>query len=152
MLARLRTVAVAAAVVATALVVTPGRAAAATWDGQMAANTSCANGATTAVQRTISTNTQLGTVIGKVELRYSSSCRTVWTRVTSTAVSSAYIGGYVQRNSDGAYYQCSESGWSDNLGAYYCLTAMLNDKDVTSYAKGGIQYQGATYTGQTSNY
>ncbi|WP_433610235.1 DUF2690 domain-containing protein [Dactylosporangium sp. CA-139114] len=150
----MRAIAMAAAVVATALVITPGRAFAATWDGQMASQTVCGNTVITGAERTITTSSQLGTVVGKVELRYSTNpnCRTVWARITSKVVASNQLGGFIARNSDGASYQCSEFGWSDNLQANYCLTPMLNDAGVTSYAKGAVLYQGAYYFGQTTNY
>lgn len=148
----LRAIVAVSAVAVMTLALTPSAALAAAYDGQMAASTSCANDVITGASRTVSTNTQLGTVLGEVQLRYSRTCRTVWARITSKVVDSNHLGGYVQRNSDGASYQCSEFGYSNNLAAFYCLTPMLNDANVTSYVRGAFQYQGQNYFGQTTNY
>ncbi|MEU4623587.1 DUF2690 domain-containing protein [Actinoplanes sp. NPDC023801] len=151
MLNRLK-LAAATVVTAAAVMVAPAPAMAAVYDGVMASATPCATGAYTARQKTLTTNTQLSEVIAKIELRYSPSCRTVWARITSIKVTSDNLLGYVRRNSDWQGYECSEFGYSKNLGAQYCLTPMVNDAGVTSYALGGLKYNGVNYDGETASF
>jgi hypothetical protein len=150
---RVRAVLAASAAVLLAVALTPGRASAATYDGQMAAAAGCGSDAETKRERVVTNGEQLGTVVGRVQLRYSLRCRTVWTRITTQVIpSTSSFTGLVERNSDLAQLGCTERGWSDLLNAYYCLTPMLNDRNVTSRAYGILNYQGVPYGGYTGSY
>jgi hypothetical protein len=133
---------VAAAVASAALVgLTPGNAFAQPTgyglDGLWSDQTTCGSDAVTKRSATIVTSTQLGEVYGKLELRYSAKCRTVWARVTTPTLPIAQA-ATVLRNSDGRTMDCDGRLWSSNLNSYYCITAMLYDGGVTSYAMGWI--------------
>jgi len=136
------------ATVGTAVLV-PGTAFAATYDGADPNTTHCANTASTKRSATIyrQGNRTNDNIIGRIELRYSSSCRTVWGRVVIfTDSASDYV--EVVRNSDGAVQGCYDAFWQSSLGGYSCYTPMLNDRNVTSYATGGRNVDGETeYTG-----
>ncbi|MFJ2576206.1 DUF2690 domain-containing protein [Kitasatospora aureofaciens] len=115
-----------------------GNAQAAAYDGQDPISAGCAGDAITA-QETQIWDGYTNKYDGKIQLRYSPSCRTVWGRVI------AYGGvgqgmAQVYRNSDNAYQQCMISGgnWNDSLGGYSCYTPMLNDAGVTGYATGWV--------------
>jgi hypothetical protein len=126
---------VAAGAIASTLVVLPA-AEAATYDGQSAFVTGCAN--TGEIARSASIYDFNGAYLGAVYLWYSTACRTVWAETYS-------VNGYqpgvawgadarVTRNSDGA----SEGSMSSFSGQHAVYTLMLNDANVTSYAFGDI--------------
>lgn len=115
------------------LVVAPGRASAAAYDGQDPIATGCANTVTT--PRSAQIYAGDGTIIGQIQLRYSTGCRTVWGRILAY-YNNYNAHAYVYRNTDGAWQNCENSTWSSSLGAYSCYTPMLNDANVTSYAWG----------------
>jgi hypothetical protein len=140
------------ALVTAALVVTPEMAMAAQYDGVMASATSCGTGATTKREIALSHGSPLGTVVARVELRYSSRCNTTWTRVKSTVLSADQLWGAVIRNSDGRSYWCSEYAWSSNLGANYCLTPMMNRSGTSTLAYGGADLITDSVEGWTSNF
>jgi hypothetical protein len=125
---------------ATLLALTPGSAQATSgygYDGLWADQTSCANDVRTAKSTSVLTQGQLSAVWGKIELRYSPSCRTVWARVTTPTLPLTQAASVV-RNSDGKYQRCDGRLWSSTLNSYYCITAMLYDGGVTSYAHANI--------------
>jgi len=133
-------VAVIAAVVVA--VVTPGTAQAATYDGADPIATGCANTAITAKASNI--YNEGVTVIGQIQLRYSTACRTVWARILAYDTPYQATGG-VTRDTDLYTFYCHNPTWSSSLGAYSCFTKMLNDRNVTSYAYGyAAQYYGGT--------
>jgi glycosidase len=136
-----------------AVALSPGVAQAAAYDGQDPVASGCSNTALTLQSVPFNYN---GGVVGHIELRYSTNCRTVWARLTSKTSNGL---AHVWRQSDSANYQCGGQSpgslaWSSTLSAYSCYTVMLNDANVTSFAYGEIQYTNpAGYTdAQTSAY
>ncbi|MFJ9908892.1 DUF2690 domain-containing protein [Streptomyces sp. NPDC101152] len=128
-----------------------GTARAATYDGQDPIAGGCASSAITAESAPIYRGD--GAQVGTIQLRYSTSCRTVWARILSPAFSSGVA--FVYRNTGGAE-GCPANGntltWSSTLGAYTCYTPMLNDANVTSYADGTINLHTGAVFGQTGSY
>lgn len=83
-----------------------------------------------------------GSRVGKIELRYSSACRTVWGRLLINTVPSDG-GAEIRRVSDGRVDYCTEvPKWSSTTGAWTCFTTMLYDGGVTSQAYGVIVLPG----------
>ncbi|MDQ0757549.1 DUF2690 domain-containing protein [Streptomyces canus] len=125
-------------------------ASAAAYDGQSPVTSGCANSAITARAENIYVD---GEKIGKIELRYSTSCRTAWGRVTAY-----YLAGngqaHVVRISDKKSYYCDNTDWSDVLNGFTCYTAMVNDAGVTSLAWGQVDDfdTGETGYGFTESY
>jgi hypothetical protein len=107
---------------------------AAVYDGQSPISSGCANTAITARSSSISTQSQLGHVVGRIDLRYSRSCRTVWARILARERPSGWAG--VERQRDGALQECWSLSWSDSLGAWSCFTPMLNDAGELGRAGG----------------
>ncbi|GAA1755132.1 DUF2690 domain-containing protein [Luedemannella helvata] len=139
---RLKTLTAACAVIVALVGLTPGTAFAASgfgYDGLWADQTICGNDGRTVMSAPVTTQTQLGTVYGKIELRYSKVCRTVWARVT-TPVLPIQQWAAVSRNSEEhpGYQECDGRLWSDSLNSFYCFTAMLYDGGMTSFAAGWI--------------
>jgi len=121
--------------------------------------TSCANSA-----RTVRSSDIYGTssvysggssyrpLVGRIELRYSPTCRTAWARIinyypscSSPAAGCSYA--QVKRNTDG--YTLSRWGPSGQRTTY---TYQVNDKNVTSYAYGCVYYTGVAVCEKTSSY
>ncbi|MEV5880149.1 DUF2690 domain-containing protein [Streptomyces sp. NPDC052101] len=120
-----------AALTAVALAGT-GSAQAATYDGQDPIVTGCNSSAVTVNSAPVYRAD--GTEVGTIQLRYSTSCGTVWARLVSPI---SHGLGYVVRNTDGAFEACGNTlTWSSSLSAYSCYSRMLNDRNVTSYAWG----------------
>ncbi|MFF0477759.1 DUF2690 domain-containing protein [Streptomyces sp. NPDC004284] len=107
-----------------------GSASAAAYDNQDPNSSGCASTAITAKSSPIYVGS---TQVGTIELRYSTSCRTVWGRVRSTG---PYGHATVTRTSDWEWNYCDNLSWNSSLGQYSCYTAMLNDTNVESYATG----------------
>ncbi|MCX4760293.1 YjfA family protein [Streptomyces sp. NBC_01275] len=85
-----------------------------------------------------------------VELRYSPSCRAAWARISHASYNTLdQFTPYatVRRNSDGREYTCAVA--TTGTG---CYTKMVNDINVTSYAKGMWDSGARTYEGRTSSY
>ncbi|MFJ9738341.1 DUF2690 domain-containing protein [Streptomyces sp. NPDC101166] len=85
-----------------------------------------------------------------VELRYSPSCRAAWARISRASYDTRdQFTPYatVRRNSDGREYSCSVP-----VGGTSCYTRMVNDVNVTSFAKGMWDSGARTYEGHTSSY
>ncbi|MEU0675831.1 DUF2690 domain-containing protein [Streptomyces sp. NPDC006172] len=84
-----------------------------------------------------------------VELRYSPSCRAAWARISRASYGNGQFTPFatVHRNSDGKEYTCSVPA-----GGSSCYTRMVNDVNVTSYAKGEWDSGARTYQGRTSSY
>lgn len=116
-----------------------GPAQAATNDGKSAKSTGCATTAktvATATMRSPYDNSKFGTI----ELIYSTSCRTTWARITSVhPIQSSSPSqrdwndawATITRNSDGKHYSCQVA-----VGQTSCVTAMVNDAGVSSFASG----------------
>ncbi len=138
----LRAALVLLATTASALLTMPGPAQAAGYDGKDPVSSGCSRTVVTARQTTIYAGS---TQVGVVQLRYSTSCRTVWGR--TIAYHSPKGLTQVKRNSDGSYQSCLGFGWVSSLGAYSCYTPMLNDRGVTSYATGWAWTSGETNVG-----
>ncbi|GIH07833.1 hypothetical protein Rhe02_59000 [Rhizocola hellebori] len=126
--------AVATLAFAATAVLVPGTANAATYDGQDPIASGCASSVITARLANIRGYDGI-TIVGQIQLRYSTACRTVWGRIVAY-YNDYNAHAYVNRNSDGAWYNCVNPTWSNNLAAYSCYTPMLNDANVTSYADG----------------
>ncbi|NNN36876.1 DUF2690 domain-containing protein [Streptomyces sp. S3(2020)] len=85
-----------------------------------------------------------------LELRYSPSCRAAWGRISNAGYDTRdQFTPYatVHRNSDGREYSCSVS--TDGTS---CYTRMVNDANVTSYAKGMWDSGARTYEDRTASY
>jgi hypothetical protein len=124
------------------LVATPGIAQAATYDGRDPVSSGCSRSAITARQASIYAGS---TRVGVAQLRYSTSCRTVWGRTIAYYSPKGLT--QVKRNSDGAYQSCVGFAWVSSLGGYSCYTPMLNDRGVTSYATGWAWTQWRFFNG-----
>nr|WSX53970.1 YjfA family protein [Streptomyces sp. NBC_00974] len=123
-------------------------ASAAAYDGQDPISSGCSASAITAASTALYAN---GARVGTVELRYSTSCRTTWVRVYSNGPN---LGGYVNRNQDGATQWCGGPSIAPN-GQYSCFSPMLNDAGYTSYAAGRASDSSGSYdsgTRTTSSY
>lgn len=121
----------AVAVCAAAPLALTGSAQAATYDGQDPLATGCSSSALTMESAPVYRID--GTQTGTIELRYSTSCKTVWARLVSY-----YSQGFAtaSRDQDGATYSCTSLTWSSSLNAYSCYSRMLNDYGMSSYAYG----------------
>ncbi|MFE9772057.1 DUF2690 domain-containing protein [Streptomyces sp. NPDC005931] len=103
----------------------------------------CASDATTPVS---------GVWLGQayVELRYSPSCRAAWARISHAGYDTRdQFTPYatVHRNSDGKEYTC----WVPQGGSG-CYTRMVNDANVSSFAKGMWDSGARIYEGRTASY
>ncbi|MER5713343.1 MULTISPECIES: DUF2690 domain-containing protein [unclassified Streptomyces] len=75
-----------------------------------------------------------GARVGTIELRYSPSCRAVWTRVYSNG---SKVDGSTHRNETSTYSgHCINNLWDAGRGQYYCYTLMLDDAGYTSFGEG----------------
>lgn len=111
-----------------------GSASALAYDGQDPEASGCASTAITAEQADISYN---GVTVGVVQLRYSTACRTVWSRVEAYTSRWAVGTAGVIRNSPASYEGWGNETpvpWSSSDGAYTAWTPMLDDADMTSFA------------------
>ena len=94
-----------------------------------------------------------GTNSGYIDLMYSVYCHSAWAHVHGTRVvtNQTWVPhGYIHRNYDGKQYECTTPE-----GAQDCYTPMVYDLNMTSYAKGIIDPNGATntqYSARTPNY
>lgn len=152
---KLIAVAFSGVVIAASLVTTapPAQAATYAYDGQYASNTSCNNDATTVASTNIN-SAAWGTRVGYIELRYSPSCRTTWARLTSLLkyepgnLGAAYA--RITRNNDGKKYECTIP--ANVTPPVKCNTAMVNDKNMSSFAQGWIDDGVKTVTARTTSY
>lgn len=117
-------------------------------DGTNPETTGCAASAITAEFANIYYQ---GVIVGTVELRYSTTCRTAWARIYSTTYNR--MDATVHRNSDGKIALCSGiASWVSGLG-YSCYSPQLYDHNsagtVTSYAQGSV---GPSSEYRTSSY
>jgi len=92
------------------------------WDGKSPSGTSCEQDATTVASRSNS--------YGKVELRWSNTCKTNWTRVVPNS-SSYSTSGKIRRTSDGRSYTTSGTGTR--------FTEMVYAPTVQACASGSIK-------------
>ena len=124
---------------------TPGTANAATYDNKWPDETGCSNTAVTIY--TVSQAT------GKLELRYSTACRTVWARIT--VYPNALIKdpqAWVVRNSDGRNNGGIVKISSPGDGSIVAFSEMLNDAGVTSYAAAQWTTSEGNHTARTASY
>ncbi len=148
---------------ALALTLVPaGPARAAPWDGVDPEGSASDNSRVYIARKAnvvITSGRYSGTVLGRIELRYSPTCRTVWARLVNYMnwePGNAHEGSpYVHRNSDGRTYgrvACDRNSGRDTR----CWTSMLNDANVTSYAEGVIDgyptYGYVQARGRTTSY
>lgn len=114
---------------------------AASYNGQSPVSTGCANDAYTAVSTSVKKDN--GTIVGTIQLRYSPSCKSAWTKITfNSALPSGYTGNAFihQYNSDHSIklrsYDCNSSGGNGKVlsGQTSCYTPMVDDP-VGYYAK-----------------
>lgn len=80
-------------------------------------------------------------VIGVVELKFSSTCKTAWAKITmnNTLTSGYEANAEITRNTDGKRYNCDSAGGNGKAvaGQKSCYTPMVYDLDPrTSYAFG----------------
>lgn len=85
-----------------------------------------------------------------LELRYSPGCRAAWARISNAGYNTYNQftpWATVHRNSDGREYTCyvPRNGTS-------CYSRMVNDANVTSYAKGEFDTGARIYKGRTASY
>ncbi|MFC6007998.1 DUF2690 domain-containing protein [Angustibacter luteus] len=96
---------------------------------------------------------QGSTAVGYIDLMYSVHCHSAWGHVhgTRTVQNQTWVPhGYIHRNYDGKQYQCTTAE-----GAQDCYTPMVYDLNMTSYAKGIIDPNGAAgteFTARTPSY
>lgn len=124
---------------------TPGTANAATYDFKWPDTTGCENTGITVHTAALAT--------GKVELRYSTKCRTVWSRVT--VYPNAEIkdpNAWVVRNSDGDSTGGAVKLITDSAGDIIVFSEMLNDAGVTSYARGTWTSADGPHSARTASY
>ncbi|GAA1621760.1 DUF2690 domain-containing protein [Catellatospora bangladeshensis] len=93
-----------------------------------------------------------GSRTGKIELRYSSTCRTVWGRVLVYTIPSEGDAAVYRYNDSASTQVCiDEITWSDVVGAYTCFTPMVYDGGYVAQAVGTIVLPnvgaGYAYTG-----
>lgn len=121
-----------AALALTAGLAVPASAASAKYDGKDPKTYGCDASAKTVDSKSVKASD--GTLLGTIELRYSTACRTVWAKVTSLQSVSSFGNGaeasIVRKDGTTLTYKCV-SGKS-------CYTPMLDDKNTSSYAHGDI--------------
>ncbi|MFC0505239.1 DUF2690 domain-containing protein [Micromonospora costi] len=122
-------------------------------DGKDAAAYGCGS-TITALEKPIIATTY---VTGKIELRYSQTCRTVWARIQiwkadyeKGAIS--WAKAQVIRTSDNKVMGCTNLAWSNVTGSYTCYTPMLNDAGLTSFANAQVYYYNAHLYAETGLY
>ncbi|PEZ00756.1 hypothetical protein CN326_22285 [Bacillus sp. AFS018417] len=113
------------------------------YDGTDPYSTGCARSAVTVDSLNLNGAT--------LELRYSTSCRTIWTRITQPVPRDYDWGGSeakIVRNYDGKSYRCTVQMWKNS-----CNTLQVNDANMTSYAWGMYDKPlGPVVTGRTGSY
>lgn len=143
-----RAAAMIVALAAGGLVVNTQSAVAAPYDGTDPAATGCASTARTIDARNLNGGN------ARIELRYSSGCRTAWARITlqngMRCVPGADRCGLAQivRNSDGQRYGCSTPAGTNTS----CYTRQVNDSGVTSFAEGWLDNGAHSYYDRTRNW
>jgi hypothetical protein len=116
-------------------------------------STGCASSAITAEETSIISKS--GVLVGYVDLRYSTACKTAWARTVDYYSSS---GGSDVVRSDGKYYGCGyyvgkQMTYSSTLGGYSCYSPQIYDHPYTSAGSGIAFYtDGILYTAVTPNY
>lgn len=116
-------------------------------DGQWPDISGCAATAITAEYANIYHG---GTLLGQVQLRYSTACRTVWGRILDYV--STCCDALVQRTTGGTEYLCNILKYSSSLGANSCYTKMLYDGGYTAYAGGLINDGSGSFGADTLPY
>ena len=154
---RISRIGLLAATLGLGLIASAGSASATTsYTGLDPIATGCATGAVTMESATV--HGLDGATVGTVELRYNTSCHAGWARLTLTGPLQVCNGhapawgcdtasALIHRNSDG-----TEEGCSVTPGQTSCWTNMVDDLNVTSYAKGSFYSIDKTYTATTPSY
>jgi len=93
---------------------------------------------------------------GTVDLRYNRNCRVIWARTRSDLPACQWSGrncgaASIHRNNDGATYH-SRVIFGQGVWMTRWWSPMLNDKNMTSYARGQLYDGWLTYTGRTWSY
>ncbi|KON66457.1 hypothetical protein AKG34_26295 [Peribacillus butanolivorans] len=125
------------------------------YDGKSPNYNNCASSATT--KKSTNLLNQNNQKIGKVELKFSSTCKTAWAKITmDKAVTKGYeANAEITRNTDGKRYSCGSSGGNGKVvaGQTSCYTPMVYDLDPrTSYAFGKYYGNGYIYSAYTGSY
>ncbi|GIN86781.1 hypothetical protein J6TS2_31670 [Heyndrickxia sporothermodurans] len=116
------------------------------YDGKSPYYNDCASSASTkASANLVNENNKK---IGVVELKFSSTCKTAWAKITmdSKVPSGFEANAEVTRNTDGKRLSCASSGGNGKVvaGQTSCYTPMVYDLDPrSSYAFG--KYSGSNY-------
>ncbi|MEC1663397.1 YjfA family protein [Bacillus halotolerans] len=117
----------------------PAHAETHAYDGKSPYYNDCASSATTKKSSNlVNANNQ---VIGVVELKFSSTCKTAWAKITmnNTLTTSYEANAEITRNTDKKRYNCDSAGGNGKAvaGQKSCYTPMVYDLDPrTSYAFG----------------
>ncbi|MGS2587524.1 DUF2690 domain-containing protein [Streptomyces hebeiensis] len=115
-----------------------GSAQAHAYDGTDPSATGCSSSGRTVASAALTNRP--GNSLGTIELRFSSSCKTAWARITlrlqqwdcGSAAGLACSKAWVVRNNDGRTYSCTVY-----TGQTQCYTPQVYDYDPnTSYARG----------------
>jgi hypothetical protein len=121
----------------------PAHASDLPYDGQDPVSSGCSNSAVTVATAPIKAGD--GTVLGRVDLRWSNACHTNWARTVSYGSIESYGApvAYVTRTSDNKQY-------SSNYGAPggTVWTPMVYGQALCVYATGGIDLAGFADTSQ----
>lgn len=142
------------------LFVVPGFSAYAenhSYDGKSPYYNNCASSATTkAYTNLLNGNNEK---FGKVELKFSSTCKTAWAKITldKPAASDWNANAWIKRNTDGKQLSCDSSGGNGRVlvGQTSCYTPMVYDLDPRSSYAFGKYYNlktGAYTYAYTSSY
>ncbi|AOL27934.1 MULTISPECIES: YjfA family protein [Bacillus] len=117
----------------------PANAETHAYDGKSPYYNDCAStGSTKKSSNLVNASNQ---VIGVVELKFSSTCKTAWAKITmnNTLTSGFEANAEITRNTDGKRYNCDSAGGNGKAvaGQKSCYTPMVYDLDPrTSYAFG----------------
>ncbi|KON90335.1 hypothetical protein AF332_16100 [Sporosarcina globispora] len=123
------------------------------YDGKSPYYNNCASSAST--KATANLINEKNEKIGIVELKFSATCKTAWSKITmnSKVTSGFEANAEITRNTDGKRYSCDSTGGNGRVvaGQTSCYTPMVYDLDPrTSYAFGkyyGSNYNVWAYTG-----
>ena len=122
------------------------------YDGKDPSYQGCNNNAITAYSAPLKDG-HSSTIWGYADLRYSTTCRTVWIRLRSITGGCIPFEdkcgqGHVHRNSDGHEQFCQ----IDQGGQTQCTSNMLGDANDSSFAQGHLDEGPYTASGKTPSY
>ncbi|MDS9998001.1 YjfA family protein [Bacillus atrophaeus] len=125
------------------------------YDGKSPYYNDCdSSGSTKKSSNLVNANNQ---VIGVVELKFSSTCKTAWAKISmnNTLTSGYEANAEITRNTDGKRYNCDSSGGNGKAvaGQKSCYTPMVYDLDPrSSYAFGKYSGQSLNVWATTGSY